>query len=351
MRVLGLLISLALLSSCGGVRNPVAPLVNNNLSSAYNYPGASESSVRYVFHEDHFTKLSDFATARVTPHSCLGDAVHAFYVQGEDYSGAPTSFPAASTSDDFLPTTKPGFIKNVAVDMTQTYYRGTVANTIQSDVCSYRGIANSAEPSACADFDPKATTPTPTITPAPTVSPTPSVTPFPTSTPYYWGKGFYRVRDEWCTGQGPIISPNEDTTKTKIGGVNIDLDRSQLGNSEDLLMVMTYQALNENASWPSAQYAHDNSILEVNLIGTQLSLDLLIGAPQPRPWGDNSNAQMPIYMKTIAHLEDPFSSLRTEQLLIPLSQNPLIDRIRVERIRGSFHLYQIDLYRMGNRGD
>jgi len=54
-------------------------------------------------------------------------------------------------------------------------------------------------------------------------------------------------------------------------------------------------------------------------------------------------------MKEIATLEDPFGSLRTEQVYIPLSQNALIDRIRIERIRGSFHLFQVDLYRLGNR--
>jgi hypothetical protein len=93
----------------------------------------------------------------------------------------------------------------------------------------------------------------------------------------------------------------------------------------------------------------DETILQVNLVGTGLALSLLVGEAQPRARSDYDNTAMPIYMKSIATLRDPSASLRTEQVYIPLSQNPLMDRIRIERIRGSYHLFQIDLYRLGNR--
>ena len=89
----------------------------------------------------------------------------------------------------------------------------------------------------------------------------------------------------------------------------------------------------------------------MDLIGTTLGLDLLLGALQPRAWSDYPSAAMPTYMKRIALLRDPVGSLRTEQIYIPLSENALIDRIRLERVRGSYHLYQIDLYRLGNRSN
>jgi hypothetical protein len=58
---------------------------------------------------------------------------------------------------------------------------------------------------------------------------------------------------------------------------------------------------------------------------------------------------MPVQISRLARFEDPFGSLRSESVVIPLSQNALVDRIRIERVRGSFHLYQVDLYRLGNR--
>ena len=111
-------------------------------------------------------------------------------------------------------------------------------------------------------------------------------------------------------------------------------------------MMVTYHSLNKNAAWPGAQLDNDRTILKVNLITTGAALDTLMGAKQPRQW---TAYNAPISLKEIATLEDPFGSLRTEQVYIPLSQNTLVDRIRIDRVRGSYHLYQIDLYRLGNR--
>jgi hypothetical protein len=344
---------LLLLSACGGNRRPVQAVPVNASTATATWEGAQASSVRYVFRADHFTKLGDFIVPKQTATQCVGEAIHAFRTDGEDYSGNPTPFATKTTADDFAPTYAPAFIKNVSVDMTDTYYVDTVAGTLQSDVCSYRGVANASLPSPCADFDPIApTTPTPPppyVSPTPLPSPTPEVAATPASTSYFAGLGFYRVRDEWCIRQGPILSPSEDLTKSRVGGVNIDLDRSQLGASEDLLMVLTYHALDQNASWPAAHATFDRTILEVNLITTSLSVDLLLGAKQPRPWSDHGNTEMPVQINRLVQLEDPFGSLRSESIVIPLSQNALVDRIRIERVRGSFHLYQVDLYRLGNR--
>jgi hypothetical protein len=87
----------------------------------------------------------------------------------------------------------------------------------------------------------------------------------------------------------------------------------------------------------------------VNLIGTSLSLENLLGMNQPRAWADFENPATPVYYQNFVNLRDSYSGLRSEQVVIPLSQNGLIDRIRIERVRGSFHLYQLDLYRLGQR--
>jgi len=326
---------------------------------------STATSARFIFNMNNFTNLTDFLVPIQTNYQCLGDVINTFSTNGADYVGSPTAFPSADLSDALNPTTRPTFIKNVSVDMTNAYFQDTVPGTLQSDACSYQNLFGAPSPVPCADFDFQQTaTPAPTIVPTPTPTPSPTPTPDPSATPTatpipsptvepsptpYYGLQYYRAVDDWCSGQGPILSADVNVSKTNIGGVNIDLDRTQLGDSEDLLMLITYQAYNENASWPAPMGSNDQTILQVNLIGTGLQLSLLIGEKQPRPWSDFASASMPIYMKQIATLEDPWGSLRTDQVYIPLSGNPLIDRIRVERIRGSYHLFQIDLYRLGNR--
>ena len=362
---LRILLIATLLTGCGEVTNVVAVATPTPTNG---YAGAVEPAVRLIFHKDNFSDLSDFVIPQQTTYACLGDVTRVYYANGPDYTGVPLVFPTPSNSTDTLdPTNRPAFVKNVSVDMTNTYFDLTQANALPTDKCSYRGVPNVADVSACADFDEAETvTPSPTIAPTPTATPTatptpnpsatatptatPTPTPYPSPTPYY-GSKYYRVRDDYCAGQGPIASNNVDSTKSNVGGVSIDLDRTQLGGAEDLLMMMTYQAYNENAAWPSAMGTEDETIMEVNLIGTGLTLNLLMGAQQPRAWQDYTSTAEPVYFKTLTTLRDPYSSLRTEQVYIPLSENALIDRIRIERIRGSYHLYQVDLYRLGNRTD
>lgn len=324
-------------------------VVSSGGNSALNEPSA-----RFVFDRSHFTKLEDFITHRLTRYRCLGDVLHTFSTQGQDYSGSPTSFDVYEWADELLPTWRPKFIRNLSVDMTRTYYPETVASIVQTDGCSFRG---QFDPSPCADFDPDLN-PTP-VPPLPNVVPpaVPDPSPTPVATPstpaYFPGLNFYRVRDAWCSKQGRYrMDIDPEATKSYVGGVNIDLDRSELAPGEDLLMNITYQAFNGGASWPylapDAMDELDATQLQVNLVGTKHRLDTLLNAPQPRSWSDDGDSQIPVYMKTIATLRDPYAGLRTEQVFIPISQNGLIDRIRIERVRGSFQLYQIDLYRIGN---
>jgi hypothetical protein len=162
------------------------------------------------------------------------------------------------------------------------------------------------------------------------------------------------VRDDWCTSQGPILSPDPETTKSYVGGVSIDIDRNELGADEDLLMIVTYHALNANSNaatnYPGAQRTNDNTVMKVSLVGTGLDLTTLLQVKQPRVWTYYQNSSYPVYWREIASLEDPMGSLRSEEVYVPLSKSGRVDRIRIDRVRGSFHLYQVDLYRLGNRG-
>jgi hypothetical protein len=358
-----------ILSACGGTVTPNAALTAST-TTASTVVGASEPAARIVFSQQNFTNLTDFLTPITTNYTCLGDLLKTYSVKGADYSGNLTSFPLDASLDILEPTTRPAFLKNVSVDLTQTYYAETQSNVMKSDACSYRTSLNSPLPSSCADFDQSpASAPLPTVTPSPTLSPTPIPIVTPTSTPYFQ-TGYYHVSDDWCVNQGPISNGDSETSKAYVGGVNIDLDRTQLGANEDMLMMITYHALNSNASWPSISpntagflpfaqpdaglvhpYGTDESILTVSMVGTAQSLGDLMGMTQSRQSVYYQNPSYPVYQKEIATLEDPYGSLRTESIYIPLGANGLVDRIRIDRVRGSYHLYQIDLYRLGNRAN
>lgn len=344
-----------ILSACGGDPIQLPPVDNGSTTGTSSVDGGAEPAARAIFHKDNFSDLSDFAVFQSTSFRCLGDIAKTFRVDGDDYTGVPTAFPYLSGADSLSPTTRPTFLKNVSVDITDTYYSDTQSGVVSTDSCSYRGIASTPDPSSCADFDEA-----PPAAPAPTVAPTatPSPSPFPTSTPtssQYYNTRFYRVRDDWCANQGPIRNSDSETSKAYVGGVNIDIDRSQLGANEDLLMLVTYQSWTTHTSWPlvlpETPVTHDKTVLEVNLVSTQSSLANLLAARQPRAWMDYDSSSEPVTLKKIATLEDPFGSLRTEQVYIPLSQSPTADRIRIDRVRGSYQLFQIDLYRLGNRAN
>lgn len=346
-----------LLQACGAA---VPSDSADTLDPEYSYSGAGEKGVRILFHRNFFTNLDDFSSFQQTRFKCLGDVTQVFKVTGQDYTGSPDAFDVSSSNDDLLPTYKPDFIRNVSVDVTNTFYATTQAGVVQTDACSYRQASVPTSPCADFDWDGASATPdpVPTITPTPVPVPSPDPVATPTPPPYLAHHGYYRVRDPWCAGQGVVRSNDPEQTKSHVGGVNIDLNRARMGAREDLLLVLTYQAFREGASWPYSynpvtqsprMEATDESWLQVNLVGTSLSLEHLLGIDQPRAWSDFGNSSVPVYYKTLATFRDPYSALRSEQLVIPLSQNGLIDRIRIERVRGSFHLYQLDLYRLGNR--
>jgi hypothetical protein len=358
--LLGLSIAM---SACGGALLPVISTTGAASPTPTPVVGGTQPAVRLIFQQSNFTDLTNWVPLPSTAHTCLGDILKNYYASGPDYSGAAIPFPQDGSGDQLAPTTRPYFVKNVSVDMTLTYFALTQSGYLPTDKCSLRGNLDDPGPSVCASFDlPPPAAPAPTIIPLATATPT--ITPIPTDTPYptpvpvmptptptaeYYNTGYYHTRDDYCSGQGPVQSADPEVTKGNVGGVNIDIDRTQIGAAEDLLMMVTYHTLDENASWPGPQLTNDRTVLQVNLIATGQVLDTLMGVIQPRAWAYADQTAFPIYLKTIATLEDPFGSLRTEQIYIPLSQNALIDRIRIERVRGSYHLLQVDLYRLGNR--
>ncbi len=374
MNLIILAISLVLLSGCGNP--PLRSALTASSVSATPAPGATEAGARVIFHKDNFTTLDNYnprdivtpsATPSTTDYACAGDNLKVYDAEGGDYSAVTLPQVPFDTQagDDLNPTYKPAFLKNVSVDITNSYYMDSLAEQIQSDVCSYRGVSNTPAPSYCADFDRelfRVATPTPVpgawVISTPTPSPTPdwSIATGSAHLDPFFDTGFYRVRDDWCSYQGPIIDPDVDMTKSHVGGANIDIDRTQLGAAEDLLLNITYHAFNNDyypSEWPTLNDAatpiDHHTVLKVQMIGTGQSLDSLLGVKQPRAWAYYESTSYPVYAKDISTFDDPYSGLRTEQVYVPLSKYPLVDRIRIERVRGTYILYEIDVYRMGER--
>ncbi len=355
-----------LLQSCGS--SLTEGLIDLTASSDPASETTAANSARIIFHYSNFRSLrDDLVSSASSAFQCLGDVLKVYKTTGDSFDGNPTAFDTTST-DPFAPTERPAFLKNVSVDMTYAYYNHIAASTYPSDVCSYRAVLTEYV-DYCAEFDeaerilhgnflePQTpANPNPTPTPILGVS---HVETFAFSNPMGTGSGYYRVRDYHCAGQGKISSPQIDVTKAYVGGVDVDIDRTQLGAHENLLMVLTYHSMGAEYADPNSMplpadiavnYTpnDDETILRVKLQATGMSYAQLISALQPRS-RFYSAAPITTVMPDIATFRDPYRGLRSEFIEIPLSADSTIDRIRIERIRGSFILYQMDLYRLGDR--
>jgi hypothetical protein len=165
-----------------------------------------------------------------------------------------------------------------------------------------------------------------------------------------YNTGYYSMFDSSCVGAGPISSPDPTVNKTLAGGVYIDIDRSQLGENENLLLNLTFLPLSQgNLSSNATQLSSsDEALFKVHLVKTGQSSDVLKGILQPRFLSYTANSSYPETVQTLAVLAPPTGQVRQEQLYIPLSTDPDIDRIRIERVSGSGILVEASLFRLGH---
>ncbi len=168
--------------------------------------------------------------------------------------------------------------------------------------------------------------------------------------PTGYATGFYSLFDNACKGANPVLSADPELSRENAGGVYMDIDRSQLGPHENLLLTVTFIPLGSNNVRPDgAQLTNkESAVLEVHLVKTGQSLDTLQSAQQPRyiRYADDESL-FPHVVERLSVLSPPTGEVRQEQLLIPLSIDPGIDRIRVQRRSGSAILIDASLTRMG----
>ncbi len=164
-----------------------------------------------------------------------------------------------------------------------------------------------------------------------------------------YNTGYYSMFDSSCIGSGPIASADPLQNKTLAGGVYFDIDRTQLGTYENLLLNITYLPLGQGNLSPNIDNmtSGDEAVFRVHLVATGQSQSTLEAVLQPRFLTYADNSEFPEVVQTLAVLAPPTGQIHQEQLLLPISVNPSIDRIRIERVSGSGILIDASLFRLG----
>jgi len=166
-----------------------------------------------------------------------------------------------------------------------------------------------------------------------------------------YNTGYYSVFDNACPKSGPISTPNSEVSKLRAGGVYFDIDRGQLGATENLLLNITYIPFGTDNQRPdTARYSKsEEAYFKVHLVKTSQPADSIKQVIQPRHLTYSATDQYPEVVQTLAILAPPAGDVRQEQIIIPLAANPSVDRIRLERYSGSGIIVDASLFRMGQK--
>ena len=163
--------------------------------------------------------------------------------------------------------------------------------------------------------------------------------------------GFYSMYDSACNAEGPIANSDPAISKLLAGGAYFDIDRTQLGPNENLILNLTWMPLGMGNQNPdgSTMSTNDNSVFRIHLVKTGQSQTQLETIEQPRYLTYTGTTQFPEIVQSLSILPPPYGQIHEEQIVLPISADPGIDRIRLERYSGSGVLIDATLYRMGYR--
>jgi hypothetical protein len=164
-----------------------------------------------------------------------------------------------------------------------------------------------------------------------------------------YGTGFYTTFDNSCINSGPIYSQDPNVSKLLAGGAYIDIDRSQLERNENLILNLTFLPLGPLNTHSDQNYlaTTETAVFKVHLIKTGQSGDTIRQQLQPRYRTYAGTDQFPEVVQDVAVLAPPTGYPRQEQIYLPLSTDPGIDRIRIERYSGNAILIDASIYRLG----
>jgi hypothetical protein len=164
-----------------------------------------------------------------------------------------------------------------------------------------------------------------------------------------YNTGFYSTFDSSCAGSGPISTQGGGPNGLLAGGVYIDIDRTQLGPYENLVLNLTFIPLTQNNIGANgvSLTASDNAVFDVHLVSTGQTTDTLQAALQPRFLSYTDNPSFPEVIQNLSVLAPANGQIQQQQLFIPLASDPTVDRIRIERVSGTAILLDASIFRMG----
>lgn len=166
-----------------------------------------------------------------------------------------------------------------------------------------------------------------------------------------YDRALYTLLDFSCVGAGPI-SGDSETTKLLAGGIYFDIDRAQLGARENLLLNLKFLPLGPENTYPDGLTrfpVSESAFFKVHLINTGQPLDTLLRLLQPRHIFYADTGQFPVTVDTLSVIGPPTGQVTETQLVLPISLNAGIDRIRVERYSGSAIFIDASLFRLGQK--
>ncbi len=158
-----------------------------------------------------------------------------------------------------------------------------------------------------------------------------------------YNTGYYTLNGPACSGSGTVSGTDQN-----IGGVYLDIDRTQLGTSENLLLSVTLFPLGPTNLDPDGNLLANNQAasFRVTLVKTGQTLSELLLETQPRAFDYSNTTSYPIRAYDVALLTPPVGQIREEQVMIPLSMDSTIDRIRIERVSGTGIILNASLSRL-----
>ncbi|MGE0615229.1 MAG: hypothetical protein AB7P04_06285 [Bacteriovoracia bacterium] len=164
--------------------------------------------------------------------------------------------------------------------------------------------------------------------------------------------GFYTMNDQACIGAGPQASGDPDVNRLLAGGVYIDIDRQKLGKAENLLLNLTFYPFSDRNQAPSGRLYDpgESAYFRVHLQSTGLASAFIQQVFQPRYLSFTDDEVYPRTVQTLSVVAPPTGSIRQEQIVLPISADASIDRIRIERYSGSAILIDASVYRLGQKG-
>ncbi len=230
-------------------------------------------------------------------------------------------------------TVKPAFVRNISVDLTNVNEQASNAYVYPAHECSIKG-QNEPPTRACAFMDSNADK----VLPGQIVRGI--------------GSRFYTFEHLNCEGVGPVVNQSYDYA----GGIDIDLDRTFIGENEEILFQLTYFPMSRRnnrvltgSKGPPNRSEGELSKLSIHLINIEDFTSSIQSAHQPRYFNYFESSRYPKIAKTYSALSTPRGYPIEKQFVISSAMSTKFNRIRIERIQGSAILVSAAIFLMGQR--